>query len=66
MRFVGIQLPTRGVCTLVVPEVQNSAFLLRIFEITGAEGGTRTPYFLALFLLGFTVIDETHSFFLGK
>ena len=30
-----------GVCTLVVPKLQNSAFLLRIFEILGAEGGIR-------------------------
>ena len=34
-------LPTTGVCTLVVPKLQNSAFLLRIFKVLGAEGETQ-------------------------
>ena len=33
--------PATGVCTLVVPNLRNYAFLLRIFEIVGAEGGLR-------------------------
>ncbi len=43
------KLPTTGVCTLVVPKLTKSAFLLRIFKIPGAEGETRAPYFLVPF-----------------
>src|SRR5689334_9296653 len=39
----GIQLQTRGACTLVVPKLKKCAVLLRFFKIPGAEGGTRTP-----------------------
>ena len=38
--------------------------LLRKIEKLGAEGGTRTPYFLALFLLGFTTLLTKSAFFL--
>ena len=37
------RLGIKGICTLVVPKRRKSAFLLRIFKILGAEGGTRTP-----------------------
>ena len=32
----------------------------------GAEGGTRTPYFLPMFLLGFTRTFPNYAFLLGK
>jgi hypothetical protein len=41
VRTVGARLPTTGVCTLVVPELTKSTFLLRIFKILGAEGETQ-------------------------
>jgi hypothetical protein len=41
LRIEGIQVGTTGVCTLVVPKLGNSAFLLRIFKILGAEGETQ-------------------------
>lgn len=34
------RLGIKGICTLVVPKRRNSAFLLRIFKILGAEGET--------------------------
>ena len=43
MRIVDTRLQSSSICTLVVPRRREPAFLLRIFEIPGAEGGTRTP-----------------------
>ena len=43
VRIEGARVRTTGVCTLVVPKLRISAFLLRFFKIAGAEGGTRTP-----------------------
>jgi hypothetical protein len=40
-RIVAGEFPTKDVCTLVVPELTKSAFLVRIFKVLGAEGGIR-------------------------
>ncbi len=40
---VGTAPNPTGVCPLVVPKLQNSAFLLRIVTIAGAEGENSTP-----------------------
>ena len=42
-KIVSPLVGTTGVCTLVVPKLRKYAVLLKIFEILGAEGGTRTP-----------------------
>ena len=41
-RILRAPLRTTRVCTLVVPKLGNSVFLLRVFEIAGAGGRTRT------------------------
>jgi hypothetical protein len=41
VRIEGARVRTTGVCTLVVPNLRNSAFLLRIFKMSGAEGETQ-------------------------
>jgi hypothetical protein len=43
-RIAAGELPTKGVCTLVVPKLRKSAFLLRMFKILGAEGETPTAF----------------------
>jgi hypothetical protein len=50
VRIAAGKLPTTDVCTLVVPKPQKPAFLLRIFKILGAEGGTpsTTPFLVVL------------------
>ena len=41
-RIFRAPLRTTGICTLVVPKLGTSAFLLRLFELAGAGGRTRT------------------------
>lgn len=56
-------------CALVVQAwvvVWLSSLFATLKFVTGAEGETRTPYFLALFLLGFTPSFPNHAFFLRK
>jgi hypothetical protein len=54
VRTVGARLRTTGVCTLVVPNLRNSAFLLRIFKILGAEGGTLKGFHFTVFFAPFS------------
>lgn len=51
MGIAKARLRTTGVCTLVVPNARDSAFLLSIFEILGAEGGLNGNTLFLPFLL---------------
>ena len=54
-----------SVCTLVVPNLRNFAFLLRTFRVTGAEGGIAAINPFSLLLRLFRFLRKFTGFLLG-
>jgi hypothetical protein len=66
LRITKARLRSTGVCTLVVPKLHNSAFLLRIFKVVGAEGETQMREFVSANTYNALYNKGQHSYLRGR